>query len=63
MVKLPIPLQSKPFVDNDERGGFAIRTPFRPNPIGLSILELVKIEGTVNQMDKKYFEVRQYYKI
>ncbi|MFX1304314.1 MAG: tRNA (N6-threonylcarbamoyladenosine(37)-N6)-methyltransferase TrmO [Promethearchaeota archaeon] len=44
MVKLPVPLQSKPFLDNEKKGVFAIRTPFRPNPIGLSILEIVKIE-------------------
>ncbi|MFX1419870.1 MAG: tRNA (N6-threonylcarbamoyladenosine(37)-N6)-methyltransferase TrmO [Promethearchaeota archaeon] len=44
MVKPPVPLQSKPFLDNELRGVFAIRTPFRPNPIGLSILEILKIE-------------------
>jgi len=44
MVKLPVPLQSKPFLDNESRGVFAIRTPFRPNPLGLSILEILKIE-------------------
>ncbi len=38
MVKLPVPLQSKPFLDNELKGVFTIRTPFRPNPIGLSIL-------------------------
>ncbi|MFX1324157.1 MAG: tRNA (N6-threonylcarbamoyladenosine(37)-N6)-methyltransferase TrmO [Promethearchaeota archaeon] len=44
MVKLPVPLQSKPFLDNEERGVFAIRTPFRPNPIGISVLEILNIE-------------------
>ncbi|MFW9822919.1 MAG: tRNA (N6-threonylcarbamoyladenosine(37)-N6)-methyltransferase TrmO [Candidatus Thorarchaeota archaeon] len=44
MVKLPVPLQSKPFLDNQERGVFAIRTPFRPCPIGISILKLLKIK-------------------
>ena len=44
MVKSPFPLQSKPFLDNEVRGVFAIRTPFRPNPIGLSILEILKVE-------------------
>ncbi|MHA2087944.1 MAG: tRNA (N6-threonylcarbamoyladenosine(37)-N6)-methyltransferase TrmO [Promethearchaeota archaeon] len=47
MVKLPIPLQSKPFLDNEERGVFAIRTPFRPNPIGLSILEIIEIRDNI----------------
>jgi tRNA-Thr(GGU) m(6)t(6)A37 methyltransferase TsaA len=46
MVKLPVPLQSKPFLDNKIKGVFAIRTPFRPNPIGLSVLRLLKVEGT-----------------
>jgi tRNA-Thr(GGU) m(6)t(6)A37 methyltransferase TsaA len=45
MVKLPVPLQSKPFLDDEIKGVFAIRTPFRPNPIGISILKLLKIEG------------------
>ena len=45
MVKLPVPLQSKPFLDDDIKGVFAIRSPFRPNPIGISILRLLKIEG------------------
>ena len=43
MVKPPVPLQSKPFLDDELKGVFAIRTPFRPNPIGLSILELLEI--------------------
>ncbi|MHA1281494.1 MAG: tRNA (N6-threonylcarbamoyladenosine(37)-N6)-methyltransferase TrmO [Promethearchaeota archaeon] len=47
MVKLPVPLQSKPFLDDNLRGVFAMRTPFRPNPIGLSILELIKIENNL----------------
>jgi len=45
MVKLPVPLQSKPFLEDDIKGVFAIRSPFRPNPIGISILKLLKIEG------------------
>ncbi|MHA1294582.1 MAG: tRNA (N6-threonylcarbamoyladenosine(37)-N6)-methyltransferase TrmO [Promethearchaeota archaeon] len=45
LVKLPIPLQSKPFLDDNVRGVFAIRTPFRPNPIGVSIFELKKISN------------------
>jgi tRNA-Thr(GGU) m(6)t(6)A37 methyltransferase TsaA len=34
-----------PFLDSDPRGIFATRAPGRPNPIGLSIIKLVKIEG------------------
>ena len=43
MVKQPVPLQSKPFLDNELKGVFAIRTPFRPNPIGISILQILEI--------------------
>ncbi|MFX1358210.1 MAG: tRNA (N6-threonylcarbamoyladenosine(37)-N6)-methyltransferase TrmO [Promethearchaeota archaeon] len=54
MVKLPVPLQSKPFLDDEAKGVFAIRTPFRPNPIGISILELLEIKENslhVNNLD------------
>lgn len=34
-----------PFLDTVPRGIFATRSPSRPNPIGLSIVELVKISG------------------
>lgn len=47
MVKLPVPLQSKPFLSNEEKGVFAIRTPFRPNPIGISILEILNIDDNL----------------
>ncbi len=35
-----------PFLDTRPRGIFATRSPLRPNHIGLSLVELVKIEGT-----------------
>ncbi|MDX1797230.1 MAG: tRNA (N6-threonylcarbamoyladenosine(37)-N6)-methyltransferase TrmO [Candidatus Lokiarchaeia archaeon] len=47
MVKLPVPLISKPFLDDEPRGIFAIRTPFRPNPLGLSILEILRIKKNI----------------
>ncbi len=37
----------KPFLDSAMRGVFATRAPRRPNPIGLSMVRLVRIEGTV----------------
>jgi len=37
----------KPELDNEFRGVFSTRSPRRPNPIGLTIAELVKIEGPV----------------
>ncbi|MBF0378180.1 MAG: tRNA (N6-threonylcarbamoyladenosine(37)-N6)-methyltransferase TrmO [Desulfamplus sp.] len=36
-----------PFMDTSERGVFATRSPLRPNHIGLSIVELIKIEESI----------------
>lgn len=38
-------LQVTPFLDTVKRGLFATRAPRRPNPIGLSIVRLERIEG------------------
>jgi len=38
-------LKVKPFLGEQTRGVFATRAPARPNPIGLSIVELLRIEG------------------
>ncbi len=40
-------LKVVPFLDTIERGLFATRAPRRPNPIGLSIVRLVSIEGNI----------------
>ncbi len=40
-------LRVVPFVDTVLRGIFATRAPRRPNPIGLSVVRLEKIEGRV----------------
>jgi len=37
-------LKVKPYLDNKERGVFATRAPSRPNPIGISIVRLIKVE-------------------
>ncbi len=42
-----VDLQAKPFMDNKKRGIFSIRGPNRPNPIGMSIVRLQKIEGNI----------------
>ena len=39
-------LQVKPFLDDTPRGLFATRAPRRPNSIGISVVQLEKIEGT-----------------
>ena len=41
----PAQLAMKPFLDQQERGVFATRAPCRPNPIGLSCVQLVGIDG------------------
>ncbi len=38
-------LHVKPFMHNKFRGVFATRAPKRPNPIGMSIVRLIKVEG------------------
>ena len=41
------PLKVKPYMDNEAHGVFAMRGPSRPNPIGISTVRLVGIEGNV----------------
>ncbi|MEA3349169.1 MAG: tRNA (N6-threonylcarbamoyladenosine(37)-N6)-methyltransferase TrmO [Chloroflexota bacterium] len=36
-----------PFMDTQPRGIFATRAPKRPNPIGLSVVKLLRIEGNI----------------
>jgi len=38
-------LEVKPYLDDRIRGVFATRAPARPNPIGISIVRLVRVEG------------------
>lgn len=40
-------LISRPFLENEDHGVFAIRTPHRPNHIGLSIVKIEKIENNI----------------
>jgi len=44
-------LQVVPFMDDALRGLFATRAPRRPNPIGLSVVRLERIEGAVLHID------------
>ena len=37
----------RPFLDDVQRGVFAIRTPRRPNPVGFSIVRLKEIRGNI----------------
>ena len=40
-------LQVVPFLDTNTRGVFATRAPSRPNPIGLSVVRLERVENGV----------------
>jgi tRNA (adenine37-N6)-methyltransferase len=39
------PLLVKPFLDDQMHGVFATRSPSRPNPIGISIVQLCRVEA------------------
>ena len=43
----PARLSVKPFLNDDEKGVFATRSPRRPNPLGLSVVRLLHREGNV----------------
>ncbi len=40
-------LRVVPFLDTEERGLFATRAPRRPNPIGLSVVQLNSIDNSI----------------
>ncbi len=40
-------LEAKPYMDNEARGVFAMRGPSRPNPIGISVVRLLEVEGNI----------------
>lgn len=44
-------LKVKPFMDENLRGVFATRAPNRPNPIGISVVRLVGVEGNILRIE------------
>lgn len=38
-------IRGKPYLENEEHGIFAIRSPHRPNHLGLSVVKIARIEG------------------
>jgi len=40
-------LRVKPYMDDELRGVFATRAPSRPNPIGISVVRLVRVQGNI----------------
>ena len=45
--KKPVMLKVKPYMDDQAHGVFSTRAPKRPNPIGISVVKLVKIEKNI----------------
>ena len=43
----PASLRVRPFMDDEAHGVFAMRGPSRPNPIGLSVVRLERVEGNL----------------
>ncbi len=46
-----ITLTVTPFLDSKPHGVFATRAPNRPNPIGISVVKLVKVVGNILQVE------------
>lgn len=44
-------LKVKPFLDENLRGVFATRAPKRPNPLGISVVKLIKVKDNVLQIE------------
>ena len=42
-----VSLRVKPYMDDEAHGVFAMRGPSRPNPVGISIVRLAKVEGNI----------------
>jgi len=40
-------LEVKPFLEEETHGIFAVRAPARPNPIGISVVRLVRVEDNI----------------
>jgi len=45
-------LSVTPFLDREPRGIFATRAPSRPNPVGLSLVELVRLENNLIYVER-----------
>ncbi|MBN1288532.1 MAG: tRNA (N6-threonylcarbamoyladenosine(37)-N6)-methyltransferase TrmO [Actinobacteria bacterium] len=46
-----VQLTRKPFLDGEPHGIFAIRHFARPNPIGISVVKLLKVDGNVLEVE------------
>lgn len=43
-------METKPFMDDQTHGVFSTRAPNRPNPIGISVVRLTRIDGNILQV-------------
>jgi len=43
-------LEAKPYMDKETHGVFAMRSPSRPNPIGISVVRLIRMEDNILQI-------------
>ena len=43
-------LTVRPFLDNEPHGVFCTRAPSRPNPVGISVVRLDRVQGTTLQV-------------
>ena len=44
-------LKTHPFLDDKSRGVFSTRAPQRPNPIGISVVKLIRIEKNILEIE------------
>ncbi|MBN1985958.1 MAG: tRNA (N6-threonylcarbamoyladenosine(37)-N6)-methyltransferase TrmO [Prolixibacteraceae bacterium] len=44
-------LQVKPFLDENKHGVFSTRAPFRPNPVGVSVVKLVNRNKNILEIE------------
>ena len=51
MNRRAITLLAKPFLDDQLHGLFATRYPYRPNPIGLSVVQLTVRKGNILEIE------------
>jgi tRNA-Thr(GGU) m(6)t(6)A37 methyltransferase TsaA len=47
----PAQMLVTPFLDSQPRGVFATRAPLRPNPIGLSVVRLLGVQGNLLEIE------------
>ena len=44
-------MQVKPFLEDKKHGVFATRAPKRPNPIGISVVKLLRVDNNILEVE------------